>query len=86
MVKFMYDPIIFPMESAFFGEINQDGQEVPMEQTKIYQANTFGLKTLHETGRIERQVIDGVHLMFRNDHIQEIFVPALLKWYTLLFK
>jgi hypothetical protein len=27
-----------------------------------------------------------VHLMFRNDHIQEIFVPALLKWYTLLFK
>ena len=50
-----------------------------MEQTKIYQDNTFGLRTLHESGRIDRQVIDGVHLMFRDDHIKEMFVPALLK-------
>ena len=69
MVKFMYDPIIYPMESAFFGEINSDGKEVPMEQTTIYQQNTFGLRTLNESGRIDRQVIDGVHLMFRNEHI-----------------
>ena len=36
MVKFMYDPVIYPMESAFFGEINEDGVEVPMEKTKVY--------------------------------------------------
>lgn len=54
MVKFMYDPIIYPMESAFFGEIDLDGKEIPMEQTKIYKDNTFGLRTLHETGRIDR--------------------------------
>jgi palmitoyl-protein thioesterase len=33
MVKFMYDPVIYPMESSWFGEINEFGQEVPMEQT-----------------------------------------------------
>lgn len=69
MVKFMYDPVIYPMESSWFGEINEDGQEIPMEQTQIYKMNTFGLKTLHDTGRIQREVIDGVHLMFRDDHI-----------------
>jgi palmitoyl-protein thioesterase len=54
MVKFMYDPVIYPMESAFFGEINDDGLEVHMEKTQIYLDNTFGLRTLHETGRIDR--------------------------------
>jgi hypothetical protein len=31
MVKFMYDPVIYPMESSWFGEINEIGQEIPME-------------------------------------------------------
>ena len=36
MVKFMYDPIIYPQESSWFGEINQDGKVIPMEETQIY--------------------------------------------------
>jgi palmitoyl-protein thioesterase len=74
MVKFMHDPIIYPKESSWFGEMNEKGEIKPMEETKIYKENKFGLKTLNDQSRIAREEIDGVHLMFRNDHIQDIFV------------
>ena len=51
-----------------------------MEQTQIYVKNTFGLKTLDESGRLEKFVIDGVHLEFKQNHIQNIMVKALQKW------
>lgn len=79
MVKFKHDPIIYPQESAWFGEMAPDNHVIPMTETRIYRENTFGLKTLYEQGRIEWKEIDGVHLMFRNDHIKDMFVPALLK-------
>jgi len=62
MIKFMHDPIIYPRESSWFGETNPDGKVIPMEETRIYKENTFGLRTLSEEGRIEKQEIDGVHL------------------------
>jgi hypothetical protein len=54
MVKFIYDPIIYPIESSWFGEINTIGEIIPMHETQIYIENTFGLKTLDETGRITK--------------------------------
>ena len=74
MIKFKHDPIIFPKESSWFGEMNDKGEIKPMEETKLYKENKFGLKTLNEQERIGREEIDGVHLMFRNDHIQDIFI------------
>jgi len=79
MIKFMHDPIVYPRESSWFGETNSDGVVIPMEETRIYKENTFGLKTLSDEGRIEKKEIDGVHLQFRDDHIEELFVPPLLK-------
>ena len=49
-----------------------------MEETIIFKDNTFGLRTLYETGRITKKKIDGAHLDFRENHIKEIFIPALL--------
>lgn len=46
MVKFMHDPIVYPIESSWFGETNGDGKVIPMEETRIFKENTFGLKTL----------------------------------------
>ena len=48
MVKFLQDPVIHPIESSWFGQVNSNGEVIPMEQTAIYRDNTFGLKTLHE--------------------------------------
>jgi hypothetical protein len=64
MVKFIYDPIVYPIESSWFGEVAENGEIVTMEETIIYQENTFGLRTLDETGRITKKKIDGAHLDF----------------------
>ena len=69
LIKFIYDPVIYPIESSWFGEINPKGEIIPMEKTAIYQNNTFGLKTLNESGRIKRLIIEGVHLEFKDKHI-----------------
>lgn len=79
MVKFMYDPIIYPMESSWFGEINERGNIVSMEDSIVYKEDLIGLKKLHDDNKIKRELIDGVHLMFNNDHIMDIFVEKGLK-------
>lgn len=48
MIKFLDDPIIHPIESSWFGQIDHQGDVIPMESTKIFKDNTFGLRTLHE--------------------------------------
>ena len=65
----MYDPVIYPMESSWFGEIDSSNNVLPMEKTRIYKDNLFGLKTLDETGRISKHVIEGAHLQFLSEHI-----------------
>ena len=80
MVKFTKDPIIYPIESSWFGLTDKDGKVVPMEETTIFKENLFGLKTLSDEKRIEKKEIDGVHLQFEHGpFIKEIFIPALLK-------
>lgn len=69
MVKFLKDPIIFPRESSWFGETNNEGKIVPMEETAIYKENKFGLKTLNDQKRVVKVEIDGLHLQFVNEHI-----------------
>lgn len=48
MIKFNKDPIIYPIISSWFGQFDSSGKLIPMEQTKIYKHNLFGLKTLDE--------------------------------------
>ena len=54
MVKFQHDPIIYPRESSWFGETLPDGRVIPMEETRLYKENLFGLKTLADEGRLEK--------------------------------
>jgi len=62
MVKFLKDPIIYPKESSWFGQIDESGNTLPMEQTEIYLHNLFGLKTLDQEKRISKKEINGLHL------------------------
>jgi palmitoyl-protein thioesterase len=79
MIKFKYDPIVYPRESSWFGEDAPDGKHLLMEDTDIFKKDTFGLKTLNDQGRIDKKEIEGVHLQMTNNHIKEIIVPALTK-------
>ena len=69
MVKFAYDPVIYPIESSWFGQLNEDGKIVKMEETDIYKEDRFGLQTLHQSGRLFAHNIKGVHLEFKDNHI-----------------
>lgn len=62
MLKFKFDIIIYPQESAWFGELSPDGNVLSYEETKLFKENTFGLKTLHDQGRIFKEEIEGGHL------------------------
>ncbi len=55
MIKFLRDPIIYPIESSWFGQISSDGKLIKMEETEIYKQNTFGLRTLDEEGRLFKE-------------------------------
>lgn len=79
MVKFLDDPIIHPIESSWFGQINEHGKVMPMEETKIYKDNTFGLKTLHRQERIFKHEVQGEHLQYGPEYLQNTIVPALLR-------
>ena len=79
MVKFSWDPMVYPRESSWFGENGPDGQVLHMEQTSIFKDDKFGLKSLADEGRIEKKEIEGVHLQYKDHHINEIFVPALIR-------
>jgi hypothetical protein len=58
--------------------VGESGEILTMEETLIFKENTFGLRTLAETGRITKHQIDGAHLDFREHHVKEVFIPGLL--------
>ena len=55
------DQEILPWQSALFGFWDADGKTmVNMTATANYQNDTFGLRTLHESGRLHLHVVDDV--------------------------
>jgi len=57
MVKFSWDPMVYPRESSWFGENGPDGKTFPMEETSLFKEDKFGLKSLADEGRIEKKEI-----------------------------
>ncbi|OBA21380.1 alpha/beta-hydrolase, partial [Metschnikowia bicuspidata var. bicuspidata NRRL YB-4993] len=73
LIKFAHDSTLVPKESAFFQERHGlTGQEVPMTGTRVYRDNLFGLRTLHEAGRIEFHTVDDEHMQFSDDFFLKI--------------
>ena len=82
------EDIIDPWQSTLFGFYTDKGfhgEVVPMEQTRLYLDDLFGLKTLHERGAVLRCRYDGLtHLQFR-DHkgmLHACVFPALDPYIT----
>lgn len=79
MIMFDNDSVIFPKESEWFGQLDGQGKLVNMEQTEIYEKDTFGLKTLDQEGRVFKYQKNGEHLEYGPIYIQKVIVPALLR-------
>ena len=57
MVEFSKDEIIYPYCSANFCEIDGEDHITYMHGTDIYKDDSFGLKTLDESGKLLHETI-----------------------------
>lgn len=72
LVKALDDTMIYPKESEWFGFFQDGGfsQLLSYKETKWYQENWFGLKTLDLDGRLHFETTNGDHLRFS---LQELY-------------
>ena len=79
LVKFLDDITVYPKESEWFQELNDDMTAIkPIEESDFYKNDYIGLKQLDEAKKIQRVALPGGHLQFTQEQITDIFVPFLL--------
>jgi len=71
MIKAMKDTMVFPNEAEWWGEFASGSLKtvLKMENTPNYIKNTFGLKTVHEAGKIVFNTTSGNHLQFTESEL-----------------
>jgi len=70
------DGVITPWQSALMGFYDSNLRVLNMEELEEYQKDSFGLKTLDESGRVERFVFPGVeHTHFHKN--RDVFTRAI---------
>lgn len=82
LVMFERDTTVYPKESEwFFQNIwNSDTKTYDLtnvQETDFYQQDYIGLRALQEANKVSYISIDGEHLQFTNEDVQDIFIPFL---------
>jgi palmitoyl-protein thioesterase len=78
-IKFSRDKVIVPKESSWWGGYTENFTEVSRFETKIYQQDLLGIKTLEETGKAEFQIYDGEHMAISNRIVLKMVYNVLIK-------
>lgn len=76
LIEFLKDTTLVPKESSKFFDRSANGEIIDFNQTRIYQQERLGLKSLYETNRIEFLSIDADHM-----DIPVLFVERIAKKY-----
>jgi len=71
MVKAAKDTMVYPNEGEWWGamEDGEYGKALSMKETKLYQQDSFGLKTADEAGKIVFESTPGDHLEFSDEEL-----------------
>ena len=78
LVMFNSDTMIYPKESEWFVQLDQDSLELLDEgKDSFYNNDNIGLRSLNEAGKVEFVRIDGNHLQFSDKWIRRVFIPFL---------
>lgn len=77
LVKFTKDTMIHPKETAWFEELDANGNRIDLENTKLYKEDLIGLRALREQGKVTFVEIEGDHLRFSQNDILNTFLPFL---------
>ena len=78
LMMFTEDSMVYPKESEWFQQLDQDGNVMPLEESDFYKNDNIGVKTLNEAGKIQFVSVVGDHLQFSQEDISNTIVPFLM--------
>uniref|UniRef100_A0A7S3MKV0 Palmitoyl-protein thioesterase 1 n=1 Tax=Favella ehrenbergii TaxID=182087 RepID=A0A7S3MKV0_9SPIT len=78
LMMFSQDTMVYPKESEWFQQIGPDGTVQALEDSDFYKNDYLGLKTLNEANKVQFVSVDGDHLQFSQDDINNTIIPFLL--------
>eukprot|EP01064_Diplonema_japonicum_P033581 TRINITY_DN6658_c0_g1_i1.p1 TRINITY_DN6658_c0_g1~~TRINITY_DN6658_c0_g1_i1.p1 ORF type:complete len:328 (+),score=133.34 TRINITY_DN6658_c0_g1_i1:51-986(+) len=72
MIKAMKDTMVYPNWGEWWGQFTPGSYHTiqKINETDMYQRDTFGLKTVHEAGKILFNHTDGNHLVFSMEQLE----------------
>lgn len=73
------DMTVFPKESEWFGDFDEDGNIKLLRENQIYQEDWLGLRELDESGRLFFYHGPGDHMSLEDDMIELYLIPLLLE-------
>ncbi|CAD7090235.1 unnamed protein product [Hermetia illucens] len=79
MVKFLNDTIVQPIETEWFGfyKPDQDKDILPLKESPLYKEDRLGLRQLDADSKLVFLAIEGDHLHFTDEWLDEHIVPIL---------
>ncbi|KAJ2641812.1 hypothetical protein GGF44_001953 [Coemansia sp. RSA 1694] len=72
LFKFSEDKMIYPAMSPWFGFVDADGSDVPVQNTTMYKRDWLGLRGLEEAGKLSFISLDGPHMHIGEDVLRNI--------------
>ena len=78
LMMFTQDTMVFPKESEWFQELDESGELRDVTESDFYKNDVLGFKTLNEAKKVQFVSVDGDHLQFSQDDINNTIVPFLL--------
>ena len=76
-IKFSEDTVIYPKETAWFQQLDKNGDLLPLNATDFYNNDYIGLKSLNEAGKAKFITFKGDHLQFTEDDVKNTIIPFL---------
>jgi len=71
------DSVIYPKETAWFQQLDEQGHVLPLNATDFYNDDFIGLKAMNDQKKVHWVSFDGDHLQFTTDDIKNTIVPFL---------
>ena len=78
LIKWEDDTTIIPWDSAHFGVFDKLYNVIPLEDQRMYQEDYLGLKELDQTDWLSLITIEGGHMDFNHETLEELVIPLLI--------
>ena len=77
LMMFTEDSMVYPKESEWFQELSPEGELTELTESDFYKNDLIGVKALNEANKIQFVSVEGDHLQFTTDDINNTIIPFL---------